>query len=107
MTFHADARYRAAGFDVALRIDGWVQRWEPAIVLCLDAESGEEYEEELPHEGEWVDDREGGVVYAVMVGDDHRWRVELTNLVEIDDEDYCHECGSTRCTANAQPRSQG
>ena len=36
-------------------------------------------------------------VLAVMVGDDHRHHVDLDDLTEIDDDDYCGGCGQTGC----------
>lgn len=93
-----DRRYTAPGFGNALWVAGWVQRWEPATCLAVDPDDGEEYEMDDPDgDGEWVDDVEGGRVRVVMVGDDHRYVVDASDLVEIDDDAYCRECGSIGC----------
>jgi hypothetical protein len=36
-------------------------------------------------------------VTAVMVGDDHRWHIDLEDLVAIDDDEYCGGCGQIGC----------
>ena len=47
----------------------------------------------------------GGRARVVMVGDDQEHVVEPGDLVKIDDEDYCHECGQVGCTADGRDRT--
>lgn len=51
------------------------------------------------HESEEVEDRDW--VYVVMVGDDHRHLVEVSDLVLIEEGDYCPGCGQIGCKAYA------
>lgn len=46
--------------------------------------------------------REPGWAYVVYVGDDREQLVEVSELTEIADEDYCHECGQIGCTADGR-----
>lgn len=97
------ARYRHSDFrGVALRIHGWVKTWEPYTGLTTD-EDGTEFEEEIPGEGEWVDDVAGGRVLVIMVGDDRKYTVDLEDLEPIEDHEYCHECGQIGCGHGAPP----
>lgn len=41
--------------------------------------------------------RTGDSVIAVMVGDDRRHIVDKSDLTEIDEEDYCSDCGQIGC----------
>ena len=41
-------------------------------------------------------------VRAIMVGDDREFTFETTELVPLDDEDYCHVCGQVGCTADGR-----
>ena len=94
-----DKRYRVKSWNlaVAVRIDGWVQAWEPSQFYATD-DDGEEYLEDDPDgEGEWVDDIESGRVSIVMIGDDKRHEVELLDLEPISDEEYCSGCGQIGC----------
>jgi hypothetical protein len=47
------------------------------------------------HEPEEVEDK--GNVIAVMVGDDHEFIVDVSELIKIDEEDYCPGCGQIGC----------
>lgn len=95
MTLDMDGRYKVKGWPgVAVWLDGWTQRWEPSTVLMED-EDGNEWEEPDPEgEGEYVDD---DTVQAVMVGDDKRHTVDVSDLIPIADEDYCSGCGQIGC----------
>lgn len=97
------ARY-SDGRGVALRIAGWVKRWEPTLCLGLDEETGKECEIESG-EGEWVDDVESGRVIVVMVGDDSEAEIDFSDLTKIDDDDYCGGCGQIGCTHDGRERS--
>lgn len=52
-------------------------------------------------EGEWVDDPNSGRVRAVMVGDDYEHVVDVSDLVPIDDNEYCSGCGQIGCSWGA------
>lgn len=100
-----EARYSNKGCPgVAYWIDGYPQRWEPAIFYAVD-DDGEEYEVQEPGEGEWVDDLDSGNVLAVMVGDDYRHTIAIEDLSKIDDLDYCAECGQIGCQHDGRDRS--
>lgn len=43
-------------------------------------------------------------VRAVMVGDDHVFNVGVDEITQIDDLDYCAECGQIGCTADGRER---
>jgi len=47
----------------------------------------------------------GGRVVVVMVGDDQAHTVDVEDLTQINDEDYCYECGQVGCTADGRDRS--
>lgn len=46
-------------------------------------------------EPEFEDDVD--VVVGVMVGDDHRWDIPVDELVPLDENGYCRECGQVGC----------
>lgn len=49
----------------------------------------------------WMIDTEEvdtGMVYMIMVGDDHKHVIDPEDVIKIKDEDYCHECGQIGCT---------
>lgn len=90
-------RYRSATHPgVAFYLLGWEQRWEPCICFCED-DDGNEWEEEVPGEGEWVDDIDGSRVRAVMVGDDREWLIDVSDIDTLDDDQYCSCCGQIGC----------
>jgi hypothetical protein len=43
-----------------------------------------------------------GMVYMIMVGDDHKHVIDPDDITKIDDDDYCHECGQIGCTADGR-----
>lgn len=87
-----EARYAVAGWPgVAFYLTGWPQRWIPATYLEVD---GQEYECD-DGEGEWEDDTTSGDVMAVMVGDDRKHQVAISDLTLLD-ENVC-SCGQIGC----------
>lgn len=91
-----NARYTVKDWPgIAVRIDGYPQKWVPFTFFDED-EDGNEIELES-HEGEWSDDTESGQLIVVMVGDDRRHTVDASDLTPISDEDYCSECGQIGC----------
>lgn len=119
-----DGRYAVDGYrGVAFRLIGWAQKWEPETVLtewcgwcyepvdyqqgtgtpfctCEDtADYGRSIHEswEETGDGEWIPDPSGGIVRAVMVGDDRVHEVAISDLIPLADEDYCSGCGQMGC----------
>jgi hypothetical protein len=45
-----------------------------------------------------------GMVLAVMIGDDHRHRVDEEDLEPLPREDYCGECGQIGCRHDGMDR---
>lgn len=82
--FDFDARYTHPDFaGVALYATGY------SITRAEFEEWGE---------GE-IEDRDW--VYVIMVGDDRKHLVEVSELTELDDDAYCKTCGQIGCTADA------
>jgi len=70
--------------------------------------TGDHYPDENPANyiydpPEEVEDRSR--VRVVMVGDDRVITVGVDELVEISEDDYCHECGQIGCTADGRDRA--
>lgn len=34
---------------------------------------------------------------VVMVGDDHAWHVEVDDITELEEDEFCGECGQVGC----------
>ena len=99
MALNLEGRFKVKGYNgVAFRISGFPKVWEPWTTLVVD-EEGNEYEGPTG-EGEWnKQDESCGRVLVVMVGDDHKYEVDVSDLTEIDEEEYCPECGQIGCHA--------
>ena len=104
-------RYTIRKFSgVAFYIKGYAQIWEPYTYLAHynDCETPERDPEECckvemeSDDGEWTDDT--STLLAVMVGDDHEYRVSPDDITPIEEGDYCHECGQIGCTADGYDR---
>src|SRR3972149_2864137 len=93
-------RYSVKGWrGVAFHISGFPKRWEDYTALVID-EDGMEHEIETG-EGEWIEQDEAcGRVIVVMVGDDHKWEVDVEDLTPLASGDYCRDCGQIGCSAN-------
>jgi hypothetical protein len=99
-----DKRYRVKNWPaVAVRVAGYPQVWDACITICED-EEGNEYEEEVYGEGEWIDDVDSGNVVVIMVGDDKKHEVSADDLIPLDELDYCAECGQVGCTHDGRDR---
>lgn len=83
---------------IALRLRGWVQRWEPQLYeVLVEPEDDEPWVDLVENgDGEMVDDPEGGMVRVVMVGDDREHEVHVGDLTPISDDDVC-SCGQIGC----------
>ena len=53
---------------------------------------------------EWtgIEEPSGSHVRAVMVGDDRVHEVDKDDLVLLDEDAYCSECGQVGCTADGR-----
>lgn len=91
-----DAHYKIGSVGVAWFLLGWAVKYEPITCLCVDDEGGE-YEEET---GEFDKVADTDHVVAVMVGDDRREVVELSDLELIPEDEFCRDCGQIGCTCN-------
>lgn len=98
-----DAIYTVAGMPgVAWRLTGYATEWtEERWVLACDDEDCMHDDEAcyLYDEPEQTERRD--MVRAVMVGDDRVHIVDVDDLTEISDDDYCPGCGQTGCRAYA------
>jgi hypothetical protein len=76
-----DKRYTAVSWcNVACRLLGWEAEYRA---------------EEEGDEPELV--RTGDNVIAVMVGDDRRHSIDKSDLIPLEDGDYCPSCGQVGC----------
>jgi hypothetical protein len=102
-TLNMDARYTVAGYrGVAWYLVGYdttmtAEAWTFAGTDDDDPEDDMLYVYDEPEE---VEDRER--VRAIMVGDDRVFIFDVDELSQIEDEDYCHECGQIGCTADGR-----
>lgn len=64
----------------------------------------EYYEDDGESSGWCVDTEEvaTGMVFMVMVGDDHKHVIDPADITKIEDDEYCHECGQIGCTADGR-----
>ncbi len=98
-------RYSIDGWrGVAFRFVRYQQRWEPYLYSEIDPETGDETDVES-YEGEWVEDPTLGKAVMVMVGDDKEHLECVEDIEELDDLDYCLECGQIGCTHDGRDRT--
>jgi len=84
-----DARYTVAGFGaVAFYVEG------PEVERYWDLDEGISWEE--------PEERETGMMRAVMVGDDRVWVVDPSDLTKLGELDYCAECGQVGCAGDGR-----
>lgn len=103
----SDARYRVTSFpgvafwyagDEIETVEEWIaygecdhDPWQDCTAAC----------------GYWSEDeRSTGMVYMVMVGDDHRHLVDPADCVPIDRADYCGVCGQIGCSHDGYYRDE-
>ena len=105
--FNRGDTIRVAGFQgVACFFRGHPSEWTDE-----SAEDGEEGCEECNGTGigfvfepEQVENRERAIV--VMVGDDARHTVDISDCAPLPELDYCHECGQMGCVGDGLDRSE-
>ena len=94
-----DAHYQVKGWQgIAFFLLGWKGEWEPMTCLCTDDDGNEWEEPSDDGEGDWVADY--STVIAVMVGDDRRHEVDISDLVPLAETAFCRECGQVGCQCN-------
>ena len=92
-----DAHYKVSGYSgIAFYLLGWKAVYEPIMCYALD-DDGKEIEIESG-ESELVPDT--STVVAVMVGDDRRHAVDVTDLQVISESGFCRSCGQIGCHCN-------
>jgi hypothetical protein len=109
-----DARYVVAGYKgIAQYIYGFPKRWEPYMTFttcddpsCVCHDGADQEHEVDSGEGEWVEqDETCGRVIMVMVGDDTKREVDISDLTKLGDLDYCASCGQVGCGHDGRERS--
>ena len=96
-TFPADA-YTVSGYrGVAWRVYGW------ELQDVLEEDFYDDETDTLVVGTEFIEERTGKVV-CVMVGDDRRFTFEPSELMPLDDDDYCGSCGQIGCTHDGRDR---
>ena len=95
-----DARYTVAGYrGIAFYLAGYAAEWteEEWVLVCEDSECDHDGDCYLYSEPEEIERSDR--VRAVMVGDDRVHVVDVEDLTEISEEDYCAGCGQVGCKA--------
>lgn len=97
MHLDMDATYKVAGWPgIAFYIHGYPEVWEPYTAL-IEGDDGEEHEEDTG-DGEWAEqDETCGRVLVVMLGDDTKREVDVSDLTKLDEDGYCSGCGQIGC----------
>ena len=92
-----DSAYSVVGWPgIAFRFTSYPKHWEPSIGWAND-EDGNEFEVEIPEEGEFVEDPDSGRVIVRMVGDDRPYEVAVEDLTPLPDGEFCGCCGQIGC----------
>ena len=79
----------------AWRIVGPRKVWVPVSYWWFNDD--DEMVEVFDDEGEMINDYESGIVLAYMIGDDQLHELDFDDLVKVEDDEYCHECGQIGC----------
>jgi hypothetical protein len=84
-----DATFSVKGWDgIAFYVHSFPKVWAP-------------YDEDDQSEGEWEEqDETCGRVNVVMVGDDRKYEVDVSDLTKLDEGGYCAGCGQIGCGWN-------
>lgn len=97
--FDFDAIYSSSEYPgIAFRIDKYYSSWsDPAwILMCddLDCDHESEWCYQLEDSEEITDETQ---VIGHMVGDDHEYVLDVSELTELSDDDFCGSCGQIGC----------
>lgn len=96
--FDFDAHYTEANNRCAV---AWVALgWEPVPNIIFDEDTGCEWQDE----DEPMRPDFGGRIAFRMVGDDHVSYFDMDDMVKIEDDTYCAECGQIGCTHDGRER---
>lgn len=97
MDIDFEAHYKVDGSgEIAYYLRGYEQTWEPFTELRED-ENGDVYDH-VTDIGEWIDNTDN--VIAVMVGDDREHIIDVDDLIKIEEDDFCRDCGQVGCGHN-------
>lgn len=96
-TVNFNSYYRVEGYrGIAFYLLGYAKRFIPIYCYTID-EDGEEIEVES---GEFEEEDDTDNVIAVMVGDDRKHTVSIDDITEIEESEFCHDCGQIGCGHN-------
>lgn len=107
-TLDLDARYSVASSPgIAFYLLGYAKEMteERYEFDCIDPEAHPDDDDHssacyVYNEPEEIENTD--MVRAVMVGDDRVHIIDVSELTEISDEDYCSSCGQLGCTADGR-----
>jgi len=92
-----DAHYQVKGYrGIAFYVLGWLAENRP-IMCYVNDEEGNKCEVES---GEFELEANTDYVVAVMVGDDRRHTVEVSDLIPLKEDGFCRSCGQVGCGCN-------
>jgi hypothetical protein len=106
-TLDFSARYGVVGMPgIAFYLRGWVteQVYEGDQLICDDEECDHSLSEMCWAEGDYSLVSSDSQVRAVMVGDDREHIVDIDDLTELGELDYCAECGQIGCAHDGRDR---
>lgn len=91
-----DAHYKVSGYGgVAFYLIGYAEEWTPQEYVWDGDGDPEDEGSYLYSDPELIEDRTR--VRAVMVGDDHVWTFDVSDLQMIPEDAFCRECGQIGC----------
>lgn len=99
-------RYTVAGFaGIAFYFAGYAKTWTEGewVFLGDDNDDPDDEANYVYDEPEQVEDRSRARM--VMVGDDHVFEIDVDDLTQISEDDYCHECGQIGCRGDLRERT--
>ena len=95
-----NARYRVTGMP---GVAFWLKGYAPAPRECPGHPDGPIMGVSFYCDGTCQEDEvDTSLVIAVMVGDDREHTVDVDDLVKLDEDEFCPECGQIGCTAGLQ-----
>lgn len=101
------AHYKRADMPgVAWYLRGWTTEevQEDDYLVCEDKDCDHALSEMCWAPGD-TSIVQGDMVRAVMVGDDREHLVDPDDLIELDEDAYCAECGQIGCTHDGRDRT--
>lgn len=89
--------------NAAFPADAYSVRQYPGVAFRV---CGWETEETEDTHWDGIEERTGRVI-AIMIGDDHHFSLDASDVTPLPREDYCNECGQIGCTHDALDREAG